>query len=87
MTVKFLGPQDHSELPSALAFSLFHEFIAAEPLLNPKKGLCMTAYAFTQQSLFYRLNAVFLKKFFTKTGISSRFVRIVVTLFSQQSVH
>ncbi len=47
----------------------------------------MTAYAFTQQSLFYRLNAVFLKKFFTKTGISSRFVRIVVTLFSQQSLH
>ena len=37
MTVKFLGPQDHSELPSALAFSLFHEFIAAEPLLNPKR--------------------------------------------------
>ena len=47
----------------------------------------MIAYAFTQQSLFYRLNAVFLKKFFTKTSISSRFVRIVVTLFSQQSLH
>ena len=83
MTVKFLGPQDHSELPSALAFSLFHEFIAAEPLLNPKKGLCMTAYAFTQQSLFYRLNAVFLKKFFTEIGISRRFGRIIIAIFFQ----
>ncbi len=37
--------------------------------------------SFTPQSLFYRLNSIFLKKFFTEIGISSRFVRIVVTIF------
>ena len=39
--------------------------------------------SFTRQSLLYRLNSIFLKKFFTEIGISRRFGRIIIAIFFQ----
>ncbi len=49
---------------------------------SEKKGLRMIV-SFTRQSLLYRLNSIFLKKFFTEIGISRRFGRIIIAIFFQ----
>ena len=72
--------------PATCGLRLFHESIAVKPHLNLKKAMHGILYLHAWP-LYHKLNPIFLKEFFTKTSISSRFVRIVVTLFIQQSLH
>ena len=56
------------------------EPVAVKPHLSPKKAM-HDSLGFHAWPLYHQLNSIFLKEFFTKIGVTSRSVCVVITIF------